>query len=31
MKAVYETIKKEIWIYWLDYLKASGQLSTLWK
>ncbi len=27
----YETNKKQLWIYWLDYLKASGQLTILWK
>ncbi len=23
--------KKQLWLYWLDYLRASGQLSKLWK
>jgi len=27
----YETSKKQLWVYWLNYLKASGQLSILWK
>ncbi len=27
----YETNKKQLWVYWLDYLKSSGQLSILWK
>ncbi len=31
LKANYETNKKQVWVYWLDYLKASGQLSILWK
>ena len=31
MKAEYEANKKEMWVYWLDYLKASGELSILWK
>ena len=29
--AVYETTKKQLWLYKLSYLKASGQLSRLWK
>lgn len=31
MKFEYEANKKALWIYWLDYLKATGQLSILWK
>ena len=31
LKANYETNKKQLWVYWLDYLKASGQLTILWK
>lgn len=31
LQANYETNKKQLWVYWLDYLKASGQLSSLWK
>ncbi len=31
MEADYETRKKQYWIYWLNYLKASGQLTILWK
>jgi outer membrane protein TolC len=31
LKANYETNKKQWWVYWLTYLKASGQLSILWK
>lgn len=27
----YESNKKQLWVFWLDYLKASGQLSILWK
>lgn len=27
----YAFTKKQAWAYWLDYLKASGQLSLLWK
>ncbi len=30
LKADYETAKKQLWVYWLDYLKASGQLSSIW-
>ena len=29
--ANYETAKTQLSIYWLDYLKATGQLSSLWK
>lgn len=31
LEAKYETSKKQLWVHWLDYLKASGQLSILWK
>ena len=31
LKADYEINQKESWVYWLNYLKASGQLSILWK
>ncbi|MCC7030343.1 MAG: TolC family protein [Chitinophagaceae bacterium] len=31
LKANYESGKRLLWVYWLDYLKASGQLSILWK
>lgn len=31
LEAGYETNKKQMWVYWLNYLKASGQLSILWK
>lgn len=31
LEANYETTKKQLWVYWLNYLKASGQLSILWK
>jgi outer membrane protein len=31
LKADYESNKKQLWDYWLDYLKASGALSLLWK
>lgn len=27
----YNNIQKQTWIYWLDYLKASGKLNQLWK
>lgn len=30
-KVNYELIKKQRLIYWLDYLKATGQLTILWK
>jgi outer membrane protein len=30
-KVNYQLIKKQRLIYWLDYLKASGQLTILWK
>jgi len=31
IEAEYETGKMQLWVYWLDYLKASGQLGLLWK
>lgn len=31
LKADYEANKKQLWVYWLNYLKASGQLPVLWK
>ena len=31
LKAEYEMNKKQLWNYWLNYLKASGQLNILWK
>lgn len=31
LQAEYETNKKQLWTYWLTYLKATGQLSALWK
>jgi outer membrane protein len=31
LRAEYETNKKQLWVYWLNYLMASGQLITLWK
>lgn len=31
LEADYEANKKQMWVYWLNYLKASGQLSILWK
>jgi outer membrane protein len=27
----YETGKSQLWLYWLDYLNASGRLDQLWK
>jgi outer membrane protein TolC len=27
----YETSKRQLCVYWLDYLKAAGQLTLLWK
>ena len=27
----YELNKKQVWVYWLDHLKSSGRLYTLWK
>ena len=31
LNAGYEQNKKQLWVNWLDYLKASGQLNILWK
>ncbi len=31
LKADYDATKKQLWVYWLDYIKSSGQLSILWK
>lgn len=31
LKAEYEMNKKQLWINWLNYLKASGKLNILWK
>lgn len=31
LKADYEINKRQLWVYWLDYVKASGQLAILWK
>ena len=31
LKAEYRMNKKQLWNSWLNYLKASGQLSVLWK
>jgi outer membrane protein TolC len=31
LNAAYEMNKKQLWINWLNYLKASGQLNILWK
>ncbi len=31
LKSVYETNKRQLWLYWLDYQKASGRLGLLWK
>ena len=31
MEAEEAIAKKQLWLYWLDYLKSSGQLSKLWK
>jgi hypothetical protein len=31
LEAEYEFSKVQMGVYWLDYLKASGQLSLLWK
>jgi outer membrane protein TolC len=31
LEANYESNKKQLWLYWLDYLKATGQLSILWE
>jgi outer membrane protein TolC len=31
LEADYEMNKKQLWVYWLDYLKKTGQLTYLWK
>ncbi len=31
LEANYETNKKQLWVYWINYLKNSGQLSILWR
>jgi outer membrane protein TolC len=31
LKAEYEMNKKQLWMNWLNYLKASGKLDILWK
>jgi len=31
MEADFDSNKKQLWLYWLDYLKATGQLSILWE
>ena len=31
LETAYETNKKQLSVYWLNYLKAAGQLSVLWK
>jgi outer membrane protein TolC len=31
LQSVYETSKRQLWLYWLDYQKASGRLGLLWK
>jgi outer membrane protein len=31
LKADYERNKKQLWDYWLDYIKASGELGGLWR
>lgn len=31
LQSDFELNKMQLWIYWLDFLKASGQLTTLWK
>lgn len=31
LRIEYEINKKQLWIHWLNYLKASGQLSVLWE
>ncbi len=31
LEADYETTKKQLTVHWLNYLKATGQLSILWK
>ena len=31
LESVHETSKRQLWLYWLDYQKASGRLGLLWK
>lgn len=31
MEAEYQGNRKELWVYWLNYLKASGKLTQLWQ
>jgi hypothetical protein len=31
LENVHESSKSQLWLYWLDYLKASGRLRLLWK
>jgi outer membrane protein len=31
LAADYQRNKKQYWLYWLDYMKATGELSVLWK
>jgi len=31
LEADFETNKKQLLVHWLNYLKAAGQLSVLWK
>ncbi len=30
MQTKYHVSQKQLWVYWLDYLKSSGQLFVLW-
>jgi hypothetical protein len=31
LDADYQSNKKQLWQYWLNYMKATGQLSSLWQ
>lgn len=31
LEADFQTTKKQLSVHWLNYLKAAGQLSILWK
>lgn len=31
LEANYHTNQKKLWLYWLDYLKSTGQLAMLWE
>jgi outer membrane protein TolC len=31
LQSTHETSKRQLWLYWLDYQKASGRLGLLWK